>query len=88
MRLLTFEGLQPKIRWTWLPYWLGSNPRLRQELELEVRDIMLLTGRSPEHVDILEQKLFQRIQARFPALDGLLGVLQSYRGVLEPLGAS
>lgn len=89
MRLLTFEGkLSPKVRWTWLPYWLGSNARLRQELESELRDIMLLTGRTEEQAEALDAILIRRIQARFPALKGLLGVLRSYQGVPELPGAS
>jgi hypothetical protein len=85
VRLLTFEAGHPKLRWTWLPYWLGSNARLRQELESELRDIMLLTGRTEEQADALEAILLRRIQARFPALDGLLAVLRSYQSVLEPI---
>lgn len=89
MRLVELIDGAIELRWTWLPYWLGANARLRAELETELRDITLLNGltESPEDLDALNRTLCRRIQDRFPAFPGLgaaLGALASVQGPPPP----
>lgn len=82
VRLVELIDGAVELRWTWLPYWLGANARLRAELETELRDIALLNGltESDKDLDALNQTLCRRIQARFPAFHGLgtaLGALST-----------
>jgi hypothetical protein len=90
VRLVELIDGAVELRWTWLPYWLGANAKLRTELEAELRDIALLNGltESPEDLDALNRTLCRRIQARFPAFQGLgaaLGALSGVQGPPEPL---
>lgn len=90
MRLVDLIDGAVELRWTWLPYWLGANQRLRTELEVELRDIALLNSltETPEDLDALSRMLCRRIQARFPGFHGLDGALRALLSVQSPPGAS
>lgn len=89
MRLVELIDGAVELRWTWLPYWLGANSRLRAELETELRDIALLNGltESDEDLDALNRTFCRRIQARFPAFPGLGAALSALSGVQGPPAA-
>lgn len=73
MRLVDLLDNAVELRWSWLPYWLGANQRLRVEVERELRDIALLNGltTSDEDLDALSRKACHLIQSRFPSFVGL-----------------
>jgi hypothetical protein len=72
-----------ELRWTWLPYWLATNGRLKKELDEEVRDAALLNAMlaSPEHLNGLHAFVCRRIQARFPQMHGLGEALSALAAV-------
>lgn len=90
MRLVELIDGAVELRWTWLPYWLGANQRLRTELEAELRDVALLNGltESPTDLDALSRTLCRRIQARFPGFPGLGDALTALSVVQGPPGPS
>lgn len=68
-----------ELRWTWLPYWLGSNEHLKREMETLIRQKVLdenLT-QSNEDLDVLHMFVCEQLQARFPALVGLSSALKA-----------
>lgn len=73
MNLVEFHQGQVSVRWTWLPYWLGSNRKLRIELEMELRDVALLNmmTESPADQARLHRALCRSIQRRWPGFQGL-----------------
>jgi len=72
-----------ELRWTWLPYWLATNGRLKKELDEEIRNAALVnaTLTSPEHLDGLHAFVCRRIQARFPQMPGLYDALKALNAV-------
>jgi hypothetical protein len=90
MRLVQYVDGALELRWTWLPYWLATNGKLKAELERELRDAVLLNGinSSQDDLDALHRHLCRRLQARFPAFEGLGDALAGLSGVQTPPGAS
>jgi hypothetical protein len=72
-----------ELRWTWLPYWLATNGRLKKELDEEIRAAALMNAAlmSPEHLDGLHAFVCRRIQARFPQMLGLYDALKAISAV-------
>jgi len=62
-----------EFRWTWLPFWLATNPRLRVSLDGELKALVLLNGvtGSPEDLLALDNYIFRRLQEMFPEVVGL-----------------
>lgn len=89
MRLVQLRDGALEIRWTWLPYWLAVNPRLKQTVEREMRDASLLCGvtTSPADLDGLHAFVARRLQELFPAFPGLRAFLDAIRAVEEPTEA-
>lgn len=77
-----------ELRWTWLPYWLGANERLKKELEAQIRQKVLVDGlsQSSDDLDTLHLFVCEQLQARFPALPGLGSALKALGHVYsEPM---
>lgn len=62
-----------ELRWTWLPFWLATNPRLRVSLEGELKTLVLLNGVTDAEADLtaLDNYIFRRLQEMFPEVKGL-----------------
>ena len=86
MRLVQIRDEALEVRWTWLPYWLAVNPKLKAEVEREMRDAVLLGGvtTSPEDLDGLHSFVRDRLCRLFPAFPGLSQYLDALRAVEEP----
>lgn len=80
MRLVELIDGTLELRWTWLPYWLATNGRLKQELEAELRDAAAINALTddPLHLDWLHAFVCRRIQARFPKMYGLEAALRAF----------
>lgn len=89
MRLVQLRDGALEIRWTWLPYWLAVNPRLKQTVEREMRDASLLCGATTSEADLdgLHEFVLRRLHQLFPAFPGLREHLDSLRLVQEPSAA-
>lgn len=89
MRLVQMRDGALEIRWTWLPYWLAVNPKLKTTVERELRDAVLLGGvtTSPADLDGCHDFVARRLSALFPAFPGLREHLDGLRLVLEPTEA-
>lgn len=83
MRLVEFIDGAVELRWTWLPYWLATNGRLKKELDEEIQDAALMNAAltCPEHLDGLHAFVCRRIQARFPQMSGLYDALKALDAV-------
>ena len=86
MRLVQFQEGMLEIRWTWLPYWLAVNPKLKLEVEREMKDAVLLNGLTPsdEDLDALHTYVRDRFTKTFPAFPGLGAYLDAITLVEEP----
>jgi hypothetical protein len=86
MRLVQLRDGALEIRWTWLPFWLAVNPRLKTQVERELRDASLLCGvtTSPADLDAMHAWLLRRVEALFPTFPGLKDYLDGIRLVPEP----
>lgn len=86
MRLVDLIDGAVELRWTWLPYWLGANQRLRAELEAELRDVALLSNltESEEDLNRLHRTLCRSIQRRFPGFSGLEAALDAFSAIQGP----
>ena len=72
-----------ELRWTWLPYWLATNGKLKQEIEDELRAAVssnLLTD-DPARMAELHSLVCKRIQERFPEMLGLEDALKAFERV-------
>jgi hypothetical protein len=85
MKLVELIEGAVELRWSWLPYWLGANQRLRAELEVELRDVALINGltTSAEDLSALSRVACRRIQVRFPGLVGLEQALLALSSITE-----
>lgn len=72
-----------EIRWTWLPYWLATNGRLKQDLERELESVVLV-GNTADDLDRLHDVLCRALQDRFPGFPGLGAALQALKLVQPP----
>lgn len=72
-----------EVRWTWLPFWLATNPKLRTSLEGELRTLVALNGLtdSEADLDMLHAHVVRRLQELFPQAGGLGGFLDGLRAV-------
>lgn len=86
MRLVQVRDGVLEIRWTWLPYWLAVNPKMKSDVEREMRDAVLLNGVTPsdEDLDALHDFVRARFERTFPAFQGLGAYLQAISQVEEP----
>jgi hypothetical protein len=90
MRLVTFVDGALELRWTWLPYWLATNGKLKSELEWELQEFVLskqLTS-SEQDLDTIHEFVCAQLQARFPGFEGLGDALRGFGSVRAPLGVS
>ncbi len=62
-----------EIRWTWLPFWLATNPKLKTTLEGEMKAIIALNGvqDSEGDLELLHKHVVRRLQEMFPEMKGL-----------------
>lgn len=72
-----------EIRWTWLPFWLATNPKLKTTLEGEMKTLIALNGvqDSEEDLAMLHRHVVHRLQEMFPAMSGLDVFLDGLRAV-------
>lgn len=86
MRLVHVHGGVLQIRWTWLPFWLAVHPQLMADVDRELRDCVLLGGvtTAEEDLEAMHEFVIRRVEAHFPAFEGLGTYL---RGVCSIQGA-
>lgn len=86
MRIVQINAGVLGIRWTWLPFWLAVNPKIKDSVEAEMRDAVLLGGvtNDDEDMDGLHHFVVRRLQNTFPDFVGLDRFLDSIRCVEEP----
>lgn len=73
-----------EIRWTWLPYWIATNPKLKTALEGEMKTIVALNGvrDTDEDLELLHDHVVRRLQELFPAMVGLDQYLHALKHVV------
>lgn len=81
MRLVEVIDGALELRWTWLPYWLATNGKLKQELEAELKATIASETAvdQAEYLDRLHELVCRRIQERFPQMRGLEAALASLK---------
>ena len=86
MRLVHLRDGALEIRWTWLPYWLAMNPKLKLVIEREMRDACLLQGMTTAEADLddLHSFVVRRLRSLFPAFVGLETYLDAIQSIQEP----
>lgn len=86
MRFVEFKDGVLEIRWTWLPFWLATHPKLRNELEQEVLIGISLGGmtNAAEDMDALHDYVVKRFGEMFPSHPGLTEYLDGLKYVTEP----
>lgn len=72
-----------EIRWTWLPFWLATNPKLKQTLEGEMKAIVALNGirNVDEDLEKMHRHVLRRITQLFPEMKGLDQFLDGMRDI-------
>ncbi len=62
-----------EVRWMWLPFWLATNPKLKQVLEGEMKTLVALNGvtDSEEDLEQLHLHVVRRLRQMFPDISGL-----------------
>lgn len=85
MRIIHVHEGRLEIRWTWLPLWLASNPKLKSEVERQIRDACLVNGMttSDNDLDALHRYTIKVLARTFP-IPGLGHLLDALREVKEP----
>lgn len=86
MRLVQVRDGVLEVRWTWLPFWLAANPKMKTEIERKMRDAVLLGGvTTSEHdLDALHMFVINMIQEQFPSHQGLGEFLNGVGLIQEP----
>lgn len=72
-----------EVRWTWLPFWLATNPKLKMQLEGEMKAIVALNGirNIDEDLEAMHRHVLRRIQQFFPEMKGLDQFLDGLKDV-------
>lgn len=72
-----------EIRWTWLPFWLATNPKLKTTLEGEMKALIALNGvrDTEDDLELLHKHAVKRLQEMFPEMKGLDSFLDSLKNV-------
>lgn len=72
-----------EVRWTWLPFWLATNPKLKTSLEGELQTIIALSGLTDSDADLdtLHNHVVRRLQELSPGMKGLDQFLHGLRTV-------
>jgi hypothetical protein len=85
VRLVQDQDGVLEISWTWLPFWLAVNPKLKEQVEREMRDGCLMGGvtNSEEDMDALHDFVVMRLQELFPSYGGLSEYLDGLKYVQE-----
>ena len=86
MRLVQMRDDVLEVRWTWLPFWLATIPKLKELLEDEMRDAIHMGGvtESEPDLDALHDYVVRRLQEMFTGHQGLAEFLDSLKFVQEP----
>lgn len=81
MRIVELIDGAFEVRWTWLPLWLATNPKLRISLEGELKTIVALSGLTEAEADLdaLHIHVVRRLQELFPQVKGLAEFLDGMR---------
>lgn len=84
MRFIEMVDGRLEVRWTWLPYWLAAGPALHNELEVLVRDIVVLNALpiSESSLDRIHRLIVRLIARRF-RIGGLSEYLSGIQHVRE-----
>lgn len=84
MRIIHMHEGRLEIRWTWLPLWLASNPKLKSEVERQIRDACLVNGMttSDSDLDALHRHAIKILTRTFP-IPGLGRYLSAIKEVDE-----
>lgn len=86
MRLVHIRDGALEVRWTWLPYWIAVHPKLKSDLEDELRDAALLSGATTAEADLDAMHVFvrDRLVRMFPIFPGLSTFLDGLLLIEEP----
>lgn len=81
MRIVDLIDDAFEVRWMWLPFWLATNPKLRQSLEAELKTVVALSGLTDTEadLDLLHSHVVRRLQELFPGMQGLSSFLDGMR---------
>ncbi len=84
MRIVHMHEGRLEIRWTWLPLWLASNPKLKAEIERQIRDAVLVNGLTTSDRDLnaLHRYTIKLFARTFP-IAGLDRYLDALRQIPE-----
>lgn len=84
MRLVELVDGAFELRWTWLPFWLATNPKLKQVLEGEMKTLVALNGviDEDEDLDAMHRHVIRRLRQMFPEVEGLDVYLEGLKAVI------
>jgi hypothetical protein len=90
VRLVHLHGGELQVRWTWLPCWMALNPKTKEVVGREMRDLALLNGLTTrdEDLDRLHDWVRDRFCGLFPAFSGLGEYLDALSAVGQAESAS
>lgn len=62
-----------EVRWTWLPFWMATNPDVTKSLEKDLKTIVALNGLtdSDDDMDALNRLVVSKIEKMFPMFPGI-----------------
>lgn len=90
MKLVQYRDDVLEVRWTWLPYWLAVNPKLKNDVDRELRDIVLINGMTNSEEDLLALHAYvaTKLANLFPSFEGLGPYLDNLKTVNLKTGES
>lgn len=83
MRIVDLIDGAFEVRWMWLPFWLATNPKLRQSLEGELKTLVALNALTDTEADLdaLHNHILVRMEELFPEMKGLGKFLDGMRQI-------
>jgi len=85
MRLVQERDGVVEITWTWLPFWLATNPALKSTIEEELHTAVFLGGLTPSDADLdaAHDFVVRRFTEIFPGFSGLREFLDGLRQIQQ-----
>lgn len=77
MKLIANNDGVIELRWSWLPYWIGSNLAYRAELERDIRDRMILNAVTTDELDLLHDYAVAALVKKFADVPGAVAVIEA-----------
>lgn len=81
MRCIHTDGNTVELNFMWLPTWIGQNAQLKQEIERDLRNMIVGQELTEETLDSIHHLVIKYLCDKFPLIIGLKQYLEGLRYV-------